>query len=347
MHDAFDGERFGCFRNSRSHHNVYEHNWDNHIEMECWGAEYSAAFDAASLEFDHSLLLAGAAGPISHDNAGANPGIAGPQLIHHNVVYGYDDSGWRTWTIAKSNALHATQPISFVHNVLWTKRGELFYLPDNLEFKNNILIFTEGISADESFPATTPQPVALTNLLVNDTSWPSITQGPAALYLGPWPNMGSWAHFGADPLDLESVVGFVDVSNLNFGLTSTSPAINLGTIISGFNDDPMEYPDGPDIGAFEFGSDPGPDWPRPRRTVFDCSVPERWNNPLAVIPYETLCLPAQHDCCQQRTASGCGDPVIEACVCATIPACCNPAGEWDYSCAEQAVYFCNAKCVTK
>jgi hypothetical protein len=36
------------------------------------------------------------------------------------------------------------------------------------------------------------------------------------------------------------------------------------------------------------------------------------------------------DCCTASLASGCGDPAIQACVCAADPKCCND--EWDEFC---------------
>jgi hypothetical protein len=42
--------------------------------------------------------------------------------------------------------------------------------------------------------------------------------------------------------------------------------------IPGFNDNAVNTPD---IGPFELGEDVYPDWPRPRRTVFDVNPPAR------------------------------------------------------------------------
>ncbi|UCB45760.1 MAG: hypothetical protein JSV25_16415 [Spirochaetota bacterium] len=63
---------------------------------------------------------------------------------------------------------------------------------------------------------------------------------------------------------------FHDTGNLDFGLKKKSPAINGGVWISGFNDKAIGLPD---IGPFEQGDNAGPDWPRPRKTVFNTSPP--------------------------------------------------------------------------
>ena len=63
---------------------------------------------------------------------------------------------------------------------------------------------------------------------------------------------------------------FHDTGNLDFGLEKRSPAIDGGVWISGFNDKAIGLPD---IGPFELGDKAGHDWPRPRRTVFNTSLP--------------------------------------------------------------------------
>lgn len=95
------------------------------------------------------------------------------------------------------------------------------------------------------------------NLLVNDVdkAW---LYGPNGDYVG----------------DDPATLGFLDVANLNFGIVAGSPATDAGVAIPGFNDDATQTPD---IGPFEGGEDPGSEWPRPRRTVFTDTIPERWN----------------------------------------------------------------------
>ena len=63
-----------------------------------------------------------------------------------------------------------------------------------------------------------------------------------------------------------------DPGRLDFGLTAGSPAVDAGMRIPGFNDDAIGAPD---IGPFEFGRAYDPEWPRPRRTVFNANPPER------------------------------------------------------------------------
>ena len=64
---------------------------------------------------------------------------------------------------------------------------------------------------------------------------------------------------------------FRNPDKLDFTLKKESPAVDAGMKIPGFNDDAKGAPD---IGPFEFGEKIGPDWPRPRRTVFNVNPPE-------------------------------------------------------------------------
>lgn len=42
IHEVFDGERLGTFSDSSTHHNVYDHNYDDHIELESWRKSHNS-----------------------------------------------------------------------------------------------------------------------------------------------------------------------------------------------------------------------------------------------------------------------------------------------------------------
>ncbi len=242
LHQTFDGERLGNFEYSESHHNVYMYNYDNHNELESW-----AGFGSRELRLHDNLMLACPLGPVSHQGSS----IVGPQYVYRNVIYGYDDHGMSSWTQIKSYAPNTAAGIFYYHNILWGGRGGLFWdTRGNLHFRNNIFIFSHNRDEDiGGFDSDC-------NLFVNDVDKPWI-YGSRGEYLGP------------DPKALD----FLAVDSLNFGISPGSPAVNAGIVIPGFNDRGVDIPD---IGPFEAGEDPGPEWPRPRCTVFTETVPERW-----------------------------------------------------------------------
>ncbi len=242
LHETFDGEKLGSFESSESHHNVYQHNYDNDVEMEVW-----KDWGSKELRLHHSLMLGCPAGPVSHQEST----LVGPQYVYRNVIYGYDDIGWKTWTLVKSNAPNATAGIFYYHNVMWGARTGLVYeTRERFQFRNNIFVFSHNW--DENVGTFDSD----YNLLVNDEDkrWLYGDQGD---------------YVGDDPADVE----FVDVDALNFATRLDGPAENAGVALPGFNDD---APGGPDIGVFEVGEEPEGEWPRPRRTVFTQEPPERW-----------------------------------------------------------------------
>lgn len=244
LHETFDGESLGDFEDSESHHNVYEFNYDDHVEMESW-----AGHSSRNLRLHDSLFLS--AGLISHQEAS----IVGPHYVYRNVAYFRDTHGATNWTIIKSKAPNATGGIYYYHNVLWGQNSELFWQEESrahLHFRNNLIVFQQNYNSQTSTALDSDY-----NLLINNVT-KSFLSGPNGAYVGT--NPGS--------------LGFLDVSMLNFGILATSPAVNRGVSLPGFNDG---APGGPDIGAFESGVNPGNQWPRPRGTVFTSTPPGRWN----------------------------------------------------------------------
>ena len=76
---------------------------------------------------------------------------------------------------------------------------------------------------------------------------------------------------GGRRFDGVDALGFRDPGNLDFRLKPGSPLIDAGVKIPGFNDAARGAPD---VGPFETDGDGGPDWPRPRKTVFNDTEPE-------------------------------------------------------------------------
>jgi hypothetical protein len=247
LHQTFDGESLGDFEDSESHHNVYDSNYDDHVEMESW-----ADRPARNLRLHDSLFLS--VGLISHQS----DTMVGPQYVYRNVVYSNDVHGASKWTIIKSKAPNATGGIFYYHNVLWGQTSELFWQEESrahLYFRNNLIVFQENYNSQTATPLNSDY-----NLLVNNISKPFLF-GPSGAYVG------------TNPASL----GFLNASALNFGISGASPAVNRGVSLPGFNDG---APGGPDVGAFEAGVNPGTEWPRPRRTAYTPFPPERWNGAL-------------------------------------------------------------------
>jgi hypothetical protein len=248
LHEAFDGEKLGLFDDSESHHSVYMYNYDNHMEFEA----YPDSFHTENLALHHSLMLACPGGAVGHQ--GDN--IVGPHFVYRNVIDGYDHVGMDGWTQIKSYADGATGGMYYYNNVVRAGDGALFWLSrEHLVFRNNIFVFDDLADLeDPDVPLDSDY-----NLLVNLDDEPWIRGVDHGIYLG----------------DAIADVGFVDYPQLDYGLVAGSPAIDQGQLIPGFTDD---VTDGlPDLGAFELGNAPGPDWPRPRQTTFTCDPPERWN----------------------------------------------------------------------
>jgi hypothetical protein len=227
LHETFDGELLGEFEYSQSHHNVYNYNYDNHIQMES-----TAGFQSRELRLHDNLFLAAGRAPLSHQESA----IIGPHYVYRNVVYGYDDHGWSAWTIIKSDAPNATQKLYYYHNLLWAKRSELFWNElrrDMFRFRNNIFVFENNRNTEDTSTTFDTD----YNLLVNDVdkAW---LRGSHGAYLG----------------SATTSLRLLNVAGLDFGILAGSSAENRGVSLPGFNDG---APGGPDLGPFETGFDPG------------------------------------------------------------------------------------------
>ena len=253
MHDSFDGENFGGFEYSESHHNVYLRNYDDHVEFEDW-----AGHGARELRLHDSLFLS--MGRISHQETS----LIGPQYVYRNVWYAYDNHGWLCDNIIKNSPPNATGGIYYYHNLLYGGDAELIWQEESrqyLHFRNNIFIQTHNRNS-----VTTPLDADY-NLLVNDAD-KSFLRGSHGAYLGTG----------------NTSLKFLNVAGLDFGILAGSAAENKGVALPGFNDG---APGGPDIGPFETGFDPGVNWPRPRVTTYTTAPPERWTGGSVSPPPDT------------------------------------------------------------
>jgi hypothetical protein len=224
------------------------YNYDNHIELEGW----TGSQKAKNLRVHHSLFLAAASAPISHQHQA----VQGPHYVYRNVIYGWDEHGWPAWTQIKSNAPKADAGIFYYHNLMWHGVGELFWNSqrrDMFRFRNNIFIFERNWN-DEKGAFDSDY-----NLFINNRD-------------KPWLYGNNGKYMGTDPTALR----FIDVGELNFGIQPGSPAHNAGVKLPGFNDHAV---DRPDIGPFEVGEPSSPNWPRPRKTTFTSEPPSSWNGP--------------------------------------------------------------------
>lgn len=256
MHQTFDGEQLGQFEYSSSHHNVYMHNYDNHVEFENW-----AGHGARELRLHNSLMLAGSLGPLSHQDVSKNQGMTGPHYVYRNVVFGYDAHGWNSWTVIKSKVGNPDfEGLYYYNNLLWSDGrspgedgvnddvGYLFWddqRRDMFRLRNNIIIFNEANDNRPRGPLDADH-----NLYVNAEDMP-------------WLRGANGAYLGTDP----GVLRFNDVGALNFGLRPDSPVAaqaSADLVLEGHL---------PNAGPFPPGHDPGSDWPRPRKTVFTSTPP--------------------------------------------------------------------------
>jgi hypothetical protein len=269
FHETFDAENLGQFNHSSSHHNVYNYNYDDNNELECWKHN---THHGINLRVHDNLMLNCMAGPMSHQDVGGDK-LFGPHYVYRNVIYITDSDHSHPAFIIKNKNGHEDLEIYYYHNILMNIQGEnqgwgqtnwLFWNNqhrDALHFYNNILSLDNCTNTDISPAIDTDY-----NILVNnkDMLW---LRGENGLYVG----------------TSEDTISFLDKANLNFGIRSGSPAENAGTVL------PAEWPDSdhpvqsmPDIGPFEVGENPGQEWPRPRRTVFNENPPEGFENATSI-----------------------------------------------------------------
>lgn len=263
IHQVFDGQRLGAFVDTSSHHNICNYVYDDCVEFEHWRPSHPAS----NLHVHDSLLMNAMGSALSHQDA--TDGMRGPHYVYRNVIYNTDYKHAHPVFLIKNRSLTASDEIIYHHNLMqnwrgtnkgWGKTNWLFWdnkkgTPEHLTFRNNIILFDQLTDRNDQ-----ASPDSDFNILVNATDNQKL-RGRQGMYLG------------QDNMALR----FKNEARLDFGLRQGSPAIDAGAPL------PEDWPDTrhvvgkPDIGPFELGDDPGPDWPRPRRTVFTSAPPERWH----------------------------------------------------------------------
>jgi hypothetical protein len=262
IHQIFDGQRLGAFNDSISHHNVCNYAYDDCIEFEHW----SPSHPSSNLHVHDSLLMNAMGSAVSHQDATGN--MQGPHYVYRNVIYNTDFKHAHPAFLIKNRSLTASDKIIYHHNLLqnwrganagWGQTNWLFWdnkkgTPEHLTFRNNIILFDQLTDKNEQ-----PNPKSDYNILVNANDNADV-RGQSGQYLG------------RD----QAALLFNNHTALEFGLRQGSPAIDAGAPLPEDWPDSRNSADKPDIGPFEFGDNPGPDWPRPRSTVFTTAKPDRW-----------------------------------------------------------------------
>ncbi len=261
-HQIFDGQRLGAFVDSTSHHNVCNYAYDDCIEFEHW----SPTHPSSNLEVHDSLLMNAMGSALSHQDASG--GMQGPHYVYRNVIYNTDFKHAHPAFLIKNRSLTASDKIIYHHNLLqnwqgtnkgWGKTNWLFWdnkkgTPEHLTFRNNIILFDQLTDKNDQ-----DDPNSDSNILVNAVDSPHVRGG-------------SGKYLGRD----RGALKFKDEARLDFSLKPDSPAIDAGAALPDTWPDLRKVAGKPDIGPFEFGDNPGPDWPRPRATVFTKAKPDRW-----------------------------------------------------------------------
>ena len=198
---------------------------------------------------------------IENPNVGISiaPSVLGPTYIFRNVVRDLVDH----WSpcIGIKEGRGGEGHVYFYHNTFFLRgakcMGESFAYADaggdpegaNVHIKNNVFYFAERYFSTESDPVVE----ADYNLLFDDDG------GELGKYNGnsfqDVPELRSDQSFEQNGLEADPL--FLDTVNDNFRLQPTSPAIDVGVVIQGFNDADSAWAfagSAPDIGAFEFGA---------------------------------------------------------------------------------------------
>jgi len=258
IHQVFDGLMLGGFEGSDAHHNVFEHCYDNHVELETW----TRAGRMRNIRFHHNLLLSCPGGPISHQEPDH---LEGPHYVYRNVVLGYDAHGLDPWVIIKSKCYGKGRGFYYYHNLFWVRSAEPYWNEKNwpqewlktFAFKNNVFIFTQNLKRPTGPRGTEDLFKAAGNVVV--------APGRADKAI-----LDALLRNGGKRLDSVKALGFRGAGKLDFRPRPGSPLIDAGVKIPGFNDAARGTPD---VGPFEADDDIGPHWPRPRRTAFNAADP--------------------------------------------------------------------------
>ena len=247
IHDVFDGDKLGRFSDSSSHHSVYIDCWDNAIEVE----HGYAGQIVRNLHVHHSLFRGKFYGVVSHQQQNPRATIQGPHYVYRNVIINEGEGTWTPWVVSKTHLPDDLQGIYYYHNLIWVSdaRAYLYWIRNDetvknlaqLHYVNNILLFPDWVTEKET------EAKLDYNLLVAPELNAHLT-GPHGVYHA----------------TMESA-GLADFDLTSLDRLPTAQSVDRGLRLAGFNDDFLGA--APDIGPWETGRAPGPDWPRPARRV--------------------------------------------------------------------------------
>lgn len=212
---------------------------DDAIEIE--GADINCAIWGNTLINPHHMCF------------GLAPVHVGPLYIFRNICSDWLDAAFKMGG-------HSDGYVYVYHNTLSTQyntNGAADFghtsVVDNFVFRNNIFDMGKFAIYQRSLPTT------------NNYDYDN-------LYKGPWPGLFLWGPAWPDDIydtleEFQAVSGqemhgisadtqFVNRDSYDFRLQSTSPSINRGVVLPGFNDKNSPWPykgTGPDMGAIESG----------------------------------------------------------------------------------------------
>ena len=189
--------------------------------------------------------------------------MKGPHYVYRNVVWITDRKHAHPPYIIKNRKLKPSTKIYYWNNVLmnlpgvndgWGKTNQIWWRddgkndqrPQNITFRNNILVMPGGMSRGG-------QPDADGNVLINDVDY-APARGPKGVYAG-------------KTID---DAGFVDPDDLNFSLKPDSPAKGIGLSLEVWwpKNDAFAGRD-EDAGVFPAGETMPENWPRPMGLTFN------------------------------------------------------------------------------
>lgn len=262
---VFDGERFGEFASSTSHHNVGDECGDDFQQFE----DDNNSNDGDGNRSFYNRIRNNHGPIFSHQNE-----TAATHDVYRNVVEITDPAIFRPENLFKMIRTHTGSTIRVWQNyfeMLATSGTRNIWYPFSTPtatnrgsggamlslFINNIINMPGGVSSNSGG--------------VPDTVGNNVVVGPAStnIYLG---------------------TGSVNVGNVEANLLldgeyvpqAGSPAIGAGrSLPGGLPTDPTTIDGSRESGAFESNEDPGPIFPRSFGLQFDQTLPPRWTSPGA------------------------------------------------------------------
>ncbi|MGH1483521.1 MAG: hypothetical protein ACRBM6_33305 [Geminicoccales bacterium] len=264
IHDVVDGMGLGKLEDSSAHHNVFEYNWDDHVELE--GGQ-AGDDHGRNIKLHHNLMRNSATIAVSHQDTK----LKGPHYVYRNVIID-DDSRWATKNGMLKLLQTKTGNYRHYHNLYWKirphKGGQSGLWLGNssgddgdpkarLDLLNNLIIFEDADSKNPSRLGFTGNLNAEHNLVVNGNSHQQYEGG------------------NGRTISDHSSIDFADAHHRDFtpGANSLARSIGKASVI------PSSWPGRKSnvAGPFpEEGETSGIDWPRPACRVYTTRLPDGW-----------------------------------------------------------------------